>query len=200
MVMHENKQNFLWKNMKTLNFSLIVGLFLIIFTACSGNSDKSMPMTQENMSKYIQNIAHASKSVDIGDSIFDKAIQIYKKPLENMGYNFDSTLISMTKLFANAQLTNFTQITYNMARIYSQLLLLISKNPDLLVSKGFIDEETKRKLLLYLHFKEMKPETIQALQYVQQCQNSNNGICTISSYVAILMSNNFVKPIMLPIS
>ena len=40
----------------------------------------------------------------------------------------------------------------------------------------------------------MKPETIQALQYVQQCQNSNNDICTISSYVAILMSNNFVKP------
>lgn len=180
--------------MKRLNFSLIVGLFLIIFTACSGNSEKAMPMTQENMSEYIQNIAQASKTVDISNSIFEKAIQIYKNPLDNMGYDFDSTLISMTKLFANEQLTNFTQITYNMARIHSQLLLVISKNPDLLVSKGFIDEQTKRKLLLYLHFKEMKPETIQALKYVQQCQNSNNGICTISRYVDILISNNFVKP------
>jgi len=36
--------------MKRLNFSLVLGLFLIIFTACSGNSEKAMPMTQENMS------------------------------------------------------------------------------------------------------------------------------------------------------
>lgn len=70
--------------MKRLNFSLIVGLFLIIFTACNGNSEKAMPMTQKNMSEYVQQVSEATKSIDMSASIPSKVKQRFKKPLEKM--------------------------------------------------------------------------------------------------------------------
>jgi len=78
--------------MKRLNIGLIVGLFFMVFTACNGNSEKAMPMTQENMSEYIQHISEAAKSIDMGASMPSKVRQEFKEPLERMGYDFDATV------------------------------------------------------------------------------------------------------------
>jgi len=180
--------------MKRLNFSLIVGLFLIIFTACNGNSEKAMPMTQENMSEYVQQVSEATKSIDMSASMPSKVKQGFKKPLERMGYDFDATVINMTKVFADAKLTDFTQITAEMAKTHDQILYAIQQQPEQLVIEGFISKETKNKILTYLYFREMTPKTIQALKYVEECQAKNGGICKIKQYVKILLNSNFVTP------
>lgn len=99
----------------------------------------------------------------------------------------------MTKVFANAKLTDFTQITAEMAKIHDQILYAIQQQPEQLVIEGFIGVETKNKILAYLHFREMKPETIQALQYVGECQKSHGGICEIKQYVDIIINKKFVS-------
>lgn len=180
--------------MKRLNFSLIVGLFLMVFTACNGNSEKAMPMTQENMSEYVQQVLEATKSIDISASMPSKVKHVFKKPLERMGYDFDETIINMTKVFANAKLTDFTRITAEMAKIHTQILYAIQQQPEQLVKEDFIGKETKNKILTYLHFREMTPKTIQALKYVEECQKNNGGICEIKQYVNILLNSNFVTP------
>ncbi len=166
----------------------------MVFTACNGNSEKAMPMTQEDMSEYVQHISEAAKSIEMGTSMPSKVRQGFKEPLERMGYDFDATVINMTKIFANAKLTDFTQITAEMAKINDQIHYAIQQQPELLVKEGFISEGTKDKILTYLHFREMRTETIQALKYVEQCQNINGGICKIRQYVSVLLDSNFVSP------
>jgi len=124
-----------------------------------------------------------------------KVKQEFKKPLESMGYYFDATVINMIKVFADTKLTDFIQVTAEMAKIHDQILYAIQQQPKQLVTEGFISEENKNKILAYLHFREMKPETIQALKYVGEFQKSNGGICEIKQYVDILIDKKFISPV-----
>ena len=47
---------------------------------------------------------------------------------------------------------------------------------------------------MYNKFHEMKPEVMQALKYVEKCQDDNGGICSIRQYVNILLDEGFVSP------
>jgi len=174
--------------------SFMIGLLFVIITGCNGennNAGKAMPITEDNINTYIQKMYQSSKSIAVGEEEIDKLIKIYKYPLEDMGYNFDTTILHSIKVLSKAPLT---QVTVNAGKILNNILLGITRNPKSSVNKGFISQDTQTKVLTYLKFKELKPKTIKALQYVAKCQNKSGGICDIKQYVQILLDNNFVTP------
>jgi len=177
--------------MKKLGF--IFGLIFVILTGCSssGGSGDFMPITQDNINEYTKKMSVSVKVVSIGDSNIEKAIQIYKVPLEDMGYDFDATIINSVKLLQNA---GYTPLASTTMKILLPILQIVNKNPKLVVEDGFVSEDTKNKILMYNKFKEMKPEVMQALKYVAECQDNNNNICTIQQYVKTLLDSNFLSP------
>jgi hypothetical protein len=174
--------------------SLIIGFLFILFVGCDGkhsNADKAMPITQNNIKTYTDKMSQSSKSITEGEAEVSKLIKIYKAPLEDMGYDFDATILNSIKVLSKAQLT---QVTVNAGKILSYVLHGIARNPDKVVADGFVTQDTKTKVLTYLNFREINPKTIMALHYVEKCQNDNDGICDIKKYTQILLDNNFVTP------
>ena len=175
-----------------MKLSSIFGLIFVVFTGCSsGGSGDAMPITQDNINEYVKKISTSAKAVSMGDSKIKKTIQIYKVPLENMGYNFDATIINTIKVLQNA---GYTALSTTTMKIILSILHIVNENPKVVVEDGLVSEYTKNKILMYNKFHEMSNDTIQALKYVEQCQNDNGGICSIRQYVSILLDESFVSP------
>jgi hypothetical protein len=175
-----------------MKLGLIFGLIFVFFTGCSsGGSGDAMPITQDNINKYAKKMSVSAKAVSMGDSNIEKAIQIYKVPLEDMGYDFDATIINTVKVLQKA---GYTSLSTTVMKMILPILHIVNENPELVVEKGLVSEDTKDKILMYNKFHEMKPEVMQALQYVETCQNDNNDICTIKQYVKILLDSKFLSP------
>lgn len=175
-----------------MKLGFIFGLLFIIFTGCSsGGSGDAMPITQDNINEYAKKMSASAKAVSMSDSNIEKTIQIYKVPLEDMGYDFDATIINTVKVLQNA---GYTSLSTTTMKIILPILHIVNENPELVVENGLVSEDTKDKILTYNKFHEMKPEVIQALEYVEKCQDSNNDICSIKQYVQILLENNFLSP------
>jgi len=177
--------------MKKLSLFLI-GLFFIVLSGCSssaGNGD-FMPITEENMNEYFNGMADAKKSISVGEDVVSSAIKQYKEPLEDMGYDFDATLLNTIIALQNAGYTNASTMATSFV---NHTTYFIQNNPQKSVDGGFVTEDTKDKILMYLKFKEMKPKTIQALKFVEKCQDEHSGICPINFYVKILLNNNLLN-------
>ncbi len=173
-----------------MKLSFIFGLVFVIFTGCSsGGSGDAMPITQDNINKYAKKMSVSAKAVSMGDSNIEKAIQIYKVPLEDMGYNFDATIINTIKALQHASYTSLSTTTM---QILLPILHIINENPKLVVENNFVSEDTRDKILMYNKFHEMNPKTIQVLKFVEKCQSENNGLCTIKQYMQILLSSNLI--------
>lgn len=91
-----------------MKLDFIFGLIFVIFTGCSsGGSGDAMPIAQDNINEYQKKMSVSAKAVSMGDSNIEKAIQIYKVPLEDMEYDFDATIINTIKVLQNAGYTAY---------------------------------------------------------------------------------------------
>lgn len=64
----------------------------------------------------------SAKAVSMGDSNIEKAIQIYKVPLEDMGYNFDATIINTIKVLQNAGYTALSATTMKIQKLQLKMV------------------------------------------------------------------------------
>jgi len=185
--MYEDKRN----RMK-LNLGIIFGLVMLVFTGCNGKTSKNntaLPITMDNMQTYNQKRINASQNIPLGASAIDKAIQIYKLPLEEMGYSFDATIINTTKVLRKAQ---YNQLSVHTHSVINDIMQYVNMYPEQSIDRNFVDTDTKNKILLFLKYSEFNQNTIQALNYVRQCQKLNNGICSSKQYSRILLDNKFI--------
>lgn len=178
-----------------LKLGLISGVLMIAFTGCNGKSSNSnrgaMPITMDNIQLYSQKKNQATQSVSLGDSTMDKVIKIYKIPLDDLGYNFDTTILETTKVLKKAPYNQLSVYTFN---ILNDVMQYVKMYPQESVDKGFVESETRDKILSYLKYSEFNENIIQALNYVRQCQQINNGICSAKQYSKILLDNKFIVP------
>ena len=118
----------------------IFWLIFVVFTGCSsGSSDDAMPITQDNINEYTKKMSVSAKAVSMGDSNIEKAIQIYKVPLEDMGYDFDATVINTVKVLQN---TGYTSLSTATMKILLPILHIVNENPELVVEHGLVSEDT----------------------------------------------------------
>lgn len=174
---------------------LYVGVLVIFLTGCNGKSSNTqegaMPITVENIRLYNQKRSEASQLVSLGDSTMGKVIKTYKIPLEDMGYNFNATILKTTKILKKAPYNQLSIATFN---ILNDVMQYVKMYPQESIDKGFVDIETRDKILSYLKYSEFNEKTIEALNYVDQCQQSNNGMCSSEQYSKILLDNKFIIP------
>lgn len=136
----------------------IFGLIFVILTGCSsGGSGDAMPITQDNINEYAKKMSVSVKSVSMGDNNIKKAIQIYKVPLEDMGYDFDATIINTIKVLQNA---GYTALSTTTMKILLPILHIVNENSELVVEDGLVSEDTKDKILIYNKFHKMDDNTI----------------------------------------
>lgn len=169
-------------------------ILLIIFTECNGEnySNKAMPITIDNLKLYNQKKNKASQSVALGGSVMDNVIKIYKKPLDSMGYDFDKTILETTKVLKKTP--NNSVYLFYAFNILNHVTQYVKMYPQESVNKGFVKVETRDKILSYLKYSEFNENIIQALKYVRECQQINNGICSAGQYSKILLDNKFIVP------
>ena len=121
----------------------------------------------------------------------DKVIKTYKIPLDDMGYNFDTTILVTTKVLRKAPYNQLSVYTFN---ILNDVMQYVKMYPQESVEKGFVEIETRDKILSYLKYSEFNENIIQALNYVRQCQQLNNGMCSTKQYSKLLLDNQFIVP------
>jgi hypothetical protein len=178
-----------------LRLMLVAFIVIATFTGCNGKSFNGnmgvMPISMDNIKLYFQKQHEVSKSVALGGSKMDKIIKIYKTPLDEMGYNFDATILATTKVLRKAPYNQLSVAAHN---ILNDVMQYVKMYPQESVDKGFVKVKTRDKILTYLKYSEFNENVIQALNYVRQCQQSNNGICRVKQYVNILLDNKFLVP------
>jgi hypothetical protein len=179
--------------MKKLSL-VLSGLFFIIFSACSDNITNTnsgyMPITIENMSEYLKSITKAEKSISIGENSITSAIKQYKKPIEDMGYNFDETILHTAIVLdtpRNSRLFMAAQ------QVLVQIISVIQADKEGAISQGFVTKDTANKILTYWKFQGINENTIKALKLVKECQSKGNGLCTIKNYITIVLDSKFIN-------
>jgi len=175
-------------------FSIVIGMVLFIVTICNGQifSNKgAMPITVNNINTYLRKQNIISQSISLGDTMMDKIIKTYKVPLDEMGYDFDATIINTTKVLKRVSYNRLAVTTFN---ILNSIMQYVSQYPQESVDKGFVKQDTRDKILTYLKYSEFNENIILALNYVKKCQRKYNGLCSANQYAKILLDNKFLDP------
>ena len=179
--------------MKTVlqQWFLIILVNSILIANNSKDTQGAMPITVNNIQQYYQKQNIVSQSISLGDSMMDKIIKTYKKPLDEMGYDFDTTIINTTRVLKKAP---YNQLSISVYNILNDVMQYVKKYPQESVTKGFVKIETRDKILTYLKYSEFNENIIQALNYVRKCQQKYNGLCSANQYSKILLESKFIDP------
>lgn len=202
---------FNWKNVAFTVITMIV-VSLISMTVISGmkeggsESDDSaitssdsgsslfgsggaMPLTQENVDEYTQRVNEAAQNVDQSMEMFEKMYEILKKPLEDMGYDFDATILNTIKASYNQEEVSGRNAISDLGIILiTPLKQGIFQDPEGAVSTKFISQETLDKLNAFENLRNVKD--IESMQnffnLVLECEKQGNGICHAAEMLPLL--------------
>lgn len=188
---------------KYVKYSLIgVGIYIGLAAIGSiGHSNKdAMPITANNVQKYQSEINEAAQNLEPLNDTIDRIIKMEKKPLEDMGYNFDATLISTIKNIKSIQ--NMNQLTpalITLNSMYNSIYYAIKENPKEAIDKGLVTKETEEKILFYLQYGKFShddiPKALKVIDTIEQCQNEHSGICTGRQLYEQALANGDLNPV-----
>ncbi len=82
--------------MNAINY--IITILVIIFMSSCSDHNNYMPITKNNLVSYVKRSNEMSMSVAIGVDNMTKNIALYKTPIEDMGYDFDATLLNFIQV------------------------------------------------------------------------------------------------------
>lgn len=151
---------------------------------CSaGIQDKPLPMSQENMVKFIAQQRKESASIAPSPSQDEEELFIgtYKVVIEKrMGYSFDKTVRS-TMLFGPA----------GARQVMGPVIKYVFRDPKRALDKGFISQRTFDIIDIASKAKaELTKNDEEFLGFVMECQNNNNGICDSKLLFSVLAAHN----------
>jgi len=179
--------------MKRFILGMLALVVMLNFSGCSGSGD-AMKFSDENVKEFSQELNDASESIDLNMTQSERLKILIKEPLNDMGYSLDATLLEFIKL-KSTHITGYHPLgsAEVFLQIFDPLTEFAINNPKLVVDKDILEEDTVEKLKKYYKYRNLNKKSIQVINYVEECQKSNNGDCTIKQFVTILFNNNFVK-------
>lgn len=204
------EMEFNWKNVAFTAITMIV-VSMISMTVISGMKDGgdesaitssnswgsmfrsggAMPLTQATVGEYNQRVYKAVQNVDQSMEIFKKMHEVLKEPLEDMGYDFDATIISTVKASYNHQVNGRNAISDLEIILITPLIQGIFQDPEGAVSTKFISQETLDKLIVFQNLKNVKD--IESMQnffnLVLECEKNGNGVCRGGNMLSLLQEN-----------
>ncbi|GEM_PF-3621593 len=188
---------------KYVKYGLIgVGGFIgLVSLGSIGNLNKdAMPITANNVKKYQNKIDEATQNIEPSTDRIDRIIEIEKKPLEDMGYDFDATLLSTIKNIRSCKdILQVTPALFALNATYNDVCYAIKENPEEAVTKGLVTKDTQKKILTYMQYGKFNrsdtPKAIKIINTIQQCQNKHSGICTGRQLFEQALANGDLIPI-----
>lgn len=151
---------------------------------------KALPITQNNINEYIQRINKAANYVSLRDSQIQKAIKVYKEPIEDMGYGFDETILNITKVLMNVN--SDSHLAYTTHELWNNIVQMALLDPTASVLENYVSRDTMEKLFIFNKFRYFKESDLLALNHVRACQERNNGVCYASQYAQVLLDSGFI--------
>lgn len=173
-----------------MRFCKIIGATILttMMLFLEGCSKDAMPITANNVQEYFKATNEAANNMDASLSEVERMKVVAREPLENMGYDFDATLLASLK-----NINNSNEAKLALINEFSFVVDTVNKNPDESVKKGLVSEETKNKLLLFKKYtfssKEELTKQMNMINLIRQCQSENNNICTAESFFNIMVKN-----------
>ena len=97
--------------------------------------DGAMPISYNNVQEFQARMNEYSKSVAASDSRITKATLMFKKPINDMGYDFDATILNTIKMLQNGSWNSPVSQLYFMLGIP---MAFIERNNKLVVKESFV--------------------------------------------------------------
>jgi hypothetical protein len=98
---------------------------------------EAMPITINNFYDLNGRVTQAANNLVSSASEVEKMKAAIRDPIEAMGYDFDKTLLSVSKL------NSIDEASLGFTMLFMEVKLTVLKYPDESVAKGFVSEETK---------------------------------------------------------
>jgi uncharacterized protein YecT (DUF1311 family) len=98
---------------------------------------EAMPITTNNFYDLNGRVTQAVNNTVSSASEVEKMKVAIRDPIEAMGYDFDKTLLSVSKL------NSIDEASIGFTMLFREVKLTVLKYPDESVAKGFVSEETK---------------------------------------------------------
>ncbi len=136
---------------KFIRLFLVTGALVSLLLGCS-KADKPMPITKENITKYMQNAKAAVRSTnpkefeEAKNSPVKQKEMLYKsiiEPMEKMGYSYDKTVYDIADKIILKKLVTTDATMVTMIRAIIDYAIIWK---EVSLANGFISKETKGQL------------------------------------------------------
>ncbi len=168
-----------------LNLVILIMFFLV---SCSdGGNKEAIPFSQEKLLEWQKRIKKALTNIEHPANTIDEKIEITKKVFkitcEDMGYNFDKTILKMAATPPVSE--DVVPPAYLPLYVLFQELIvkLVEKYPDRVVKKDLLKEDTVKKLQIWRKFSEITKSDINFLgKFLSVCNNE----CLLKNFFEFL--------------
>ncbi len=159
--------------------------FIISIMGCTVSiQDKPLPMSQDNIQKYSEELGNALKKVTVSPSQdrIELLVDTYKMVMEKkMGFSFDKTLRNVMLFYPGETLWH----------LMNPIISFVDSNPKNALEKGFISQRTfdiidtgKKARATFTK------DTEDFIGFVVECQSQNQGVCNSKALLSILNANS----------
>jgi len=170
--------------------------FAAVIIACTAFKDEPMPLSQENVEKYMALGIEASRKIDpnVGTRI-DKVIKLYRIPLEKkIGYSFDKTfrywLVNRRSISGTTDFSSFMM----------PAIQAIQENLDEALRKGLISQRTynfataMRNAAHYEYVVIGRWDKIEKLlnMILEDQRNNNAKTCTYGRFLKLVLQSDIL--------
>lgn len=166
---------------------IICFMFLLIFSAsaCSAAKDEAMPLTQNNIDKFIKQVNGAAKDIDPASGTdVERLSKIYKLSMDKLGFSLDKTIRNM---FLNLNQITGSRSTNQFAQIMWPAYTTVIEKTEASVQAGLITQKTGD--LIIMGKKAGEPISDEVFKYISvamDCQKENNNVCAMPKFIELL--------------